>query len=642
MLAASHIYTYICEIITKPKHFYVHIMKKYLYAFVLPAIMLLSALQASADQYRIDIDNVDNVEFFIQLGEPAVTPVQADGLYTIDMGNEQYLRVITKPGVLFSQVIGDENGYITDYMERGAVTTMDDGRQYVDVNSYYPDVEIFRIRTASAGDARSASCTVNIDNPDRIRLTRNNEPVALTAGANTVKFDPEKEKTLVIEPVGKPLYRVSKGEEVFTADYRYTIPVADGDVIDIKAEFPDTDCPVSFNVVGYGSADFITGVDVDGRPELDWKRDGFSVKCGTELTLYGNLNEYEVVSFTVNGEAQMFTDKTPLFITEPTEIAIDVRKYASFIMTVIVDDPTHLQVYRGHVANNDPFELTAGENRVEITRNTPIISIVPADGYYINTLSLTGEEYEPYELQVSPVRLGSLVDDDVLTITTAAIVRDLKAMIYLENSSAAEGYFTAKRGDLSVIENLADGYNELMFYDRDNRFRFETGGPVQAHVYLNERLQEPEPGGFNYSPTLADGDILKLYFGEAPEAHTLTIDADANAAKVLTVIRDHIAEVDDYATVEALHNTHISLAAKDDSKLTVTLDGNPMTAGADGRFEFSATADHTVTVKGEESGIAEISADGGKSDAEIYDLRGVRVNRAVKGFYVVGGKKVIK
>lgn len=119
-------------------------MKKYFYAFVLPAIILLSALRTSAAQYRIDIDNVDNVEFFIQLDAPAVTPVPADGLYTIDMGDEQYLRVITKPGVLFSQVISDENGYTTDYMERGAVTTMDDGRQYVDVNSYYPDEEICR------------------------------------------------------------------------------------------------------------------------------------------------------------------------------------------------------------------------------------------------------------------------------------------------------------------------------------------------------------------------------------------------------------------------------------------------------------------------------------------------------------------
>lgn len=613
-------------------------MTKLLYALLLPALTLLTSLQASARQYRIDIDNADNVEFFIQLDKPAVTPVQADEYYTVEMGDELYLRVITKPGILFTQVVAVEDDYIRNL---GDFSTTDDGRQYIDLYTSYPEYEFFRIRTASAGDARSASCTVNIDNPDRVKLTRNNQSVNLTAGANTVRFDPATEKTLEIEPIGKPLYRVSKGQETFTTDYRYTIPVADGDIIDIQAEFPDIDCPVTFSIKGNGAADFIKGVDVDGRPELDWNKDGFTVKCGSELILYGNLNEYEVVSFTVNGQTQMFTDKTPLFITGPTEIIIDVRKYASFIMTVTIDDPSHLQVYRGHVANNDLLELTAGANRVEITRNTPIISIVPAEGYYINTLNLSGEEYEPYELQVVPVRLGSLVDDDVLTITTAAILRDLKAMIYLENSTAAQGYFTAKRGDLSIIENLADGYNELMFYNRDNRFIFETGGPVKAFVYLNERLQEAEPGGFNYCPTLADGDVYKIFFGSAPEFHNLTIDADENAAKVLTVVRDHIAEVDDYAFIEASHNTHISLAANDGSSLAVTLDGRALTANPDGRFEFTATADHNITVRSQESGITRITADD-DSAPEIYDLRGVRVNRAVKGLYIIKSKKVVK
>lgn len=485
-------------------------MKRFLH-FIFLCVLTVAGVQAT--EYRMTVDNVENVEF--DVNNTVVTPTTDGDYYKIDMGSERYLRVIAKQGILFKSVDIEDTYDNSTRSVLGAVDILNDGRYYIDLSSSFPEDEIFHIKTSAAGDARSASCTVNIDNPERAIVTRGGEKIELQAGSNTVKFNPETENEIEIEPVGKPLYRVSKGEEVFTTDYRYRILIADGDVVDIVAAYPDEDCFVTFHVEGYGAEDFITGVDVDGKPVFNWKDENFSVKCGSELAVYGNLNEYEVLSFMVNGETQMFTSKTTLLITESTSLSVSVQKYAVFAMIINIDSPEHIKVYRGHSNNNDEFTgLKTGDNVIEVTRNTPIVSLIPADGYYINTLSVNNDNYDVEDLQIIPVRIGQLTDNDVITVTTAKFLRDKKASIILSNLAAAEGYFAAKRADMSVIEGLHEGTNELLFDLRDNRFRFETGGPVEAHVFLNDVAMEPEPGGFNYCPTLADGDVLKIIFGE--------------------------------------------------------------------------------------------------------------------------------
>lgn len=619
-------------------------MTKLLKAFAFLVITALAPnLSSAATPFKVDVDNIDNVTFDI-MGK-IVDPVPDGDYYLIENNGERNLRIIANNGVLFT-LVTEEDTYDNSTDDKlSYVDVLADGRYYVDFSIGFPKDIIIHIGTSSAQDVRTDACTVSIDDPSRAIVSIKGTPVTLQAGDNTVKFDPVTENELTIEPVGKPLYRVSKGNEVFTTDYRYTVPVADGDVVNIQSAFPDVDCRVTFTLTGNGAADFIKAVDVDGRPEFGWNSDDFSVKCGTDLLIYGNLNEFEVLSFTVNGQQAVFTDRTPLFITENTDIAIEVRKYALFSMTINIDNPGNLHVYRGHVGNNDELTLNPGENTIEVTRNTPIISIVPVEGFYIYSLSLNSEIFEPADMQVSPIRIGQLTDNDVLTITTAEIVRDLTAMIYLENSEAADGFFKAKRGDQSLIENLTDGYNQIAFYDRDNSFRFETGGPVNAFVYLNDRAIEPEPGGYTYCPDLADGDVVKLFFGEEPAMHTVTITADNAASQLFTAMRDHIAEIDGLTPFRALHNTHVAIIPTEESDITVVVDGTPLAKTDKGMYEFSTVADHEVTVGDATGSISEISA-ADSAERIIYDLRGVRVNagrvnRLPAGIYISAGRKIL-
>lgn len=619
-------------------------MTKFFTSIIMVSVAVLAPVFAQAEEYRIDIDNIDNVSFDVE-GQ-TVSAVASDDMYIVDTGSNRNLRVIAKEGVLFTLVEEEDTYYNETNDITYKVDLLGDGRQYIDVASSFPEDIIFHIRTSGSSDARTSACTVVIDDPDRAIVSLKGAPVTLTAGTNEVKFNPSTESELTIEPVGKPLYSVMKGDEVITTDYRYTIEIADGDVVSITSAYPDTDCPITFTLSGNGVSDFIKGVDVDGRPVFNWTDNNFSVKCGTELTLYGNLNEYEVLSFTVNGHSEMFTDKTPLFITEPTEIAISVRKYASFVITLDIDSPENLHIYRGHVGNNDEYTLEAGKNEVEVTRNTPIISIVPTEGYYIHSINVSGDEWDVEDLQIAPIRIGSLTDNDEISITTGKIVRDLTAMVYMENSAAADGFFKALRADQSVIEGLADGYNKLPFYERDNDFRFETGGPAEAFVYVNDNAIEPAPGGYNYCPTLADGDVIKFYFGEAPARHSVTVNATESASALFSIVRDHITTVDEPSSFTALQNTHIAVVPADGASLKVTLDGSALTKNDEGNFEFSAVAHHEVSIENDsEDAISEIEA-AQTGNAPVYDLRGVRLNGSLTtlpaGIYISNGRKIIK
>lgn len=614
-------------------------MKKYFYLVL--ALLLLSPMVAMA-QLRVDIDNIDNVEFDLYDVTPSYT--YEDGKYVVDMAGETNLRVIAKKDVLFTEVTLVDEYFQEETSWSDYVDVLPDGRFYIDIRSSFPEDEWFRIRTAGSTDARSATCTVNVDDPSRVLLKRKGVEVELQKGANPIKFDPATENEIEIEPVGKPLYRVTKGDFEITTNYRYIIEVADGDEINIQANYPEFNCAVKFTVTGNGAADFITEMDVDGRPVFNWFAEDFKVKCGSEIKIKGNTNEYEVLSFTVNGQSQMFANPTTILVTEDTEMYFNVRKYASFQMTINVDDPTHVAAYRGHAANGDKFDLIAGANTVEVTRNTPIVSFVPAEGYYIATLSVNDDNYDVEDLQISPVRIGQLTDDDVITLTTDKIVRDKKAMVYVDNLAAADGFFKLKRADLSEVAGIHEGYNELAFYDRDNRFRFETGGPVEAHFYVNGVLEEPAPGGYNYTPSLADGDVVKIYFGDAPAKHNVRFNVDEELAPGVTIVADHTNQISHLEEHSMLHNSHVKITLPQNAKAVVTLDDTKLEPAAPGEYSFAAVGDHTVDIKGSTSGIASIETEGDVQT--IYNLQGIAVGSTFEklpaGVYIIGDKKVIK
>lgn len=620
-------------------------MKKIL--LLLLAVVSMALPQAAdAAVYNVDIDDVSRVD--LDIDGVAVANL-VNGVNAVEMGSSRYLRVMAKEGVVFTEVtlVDSYSNEEISWMNR---IDVEGGRQYVDLSSSFPEDESFRIRTSGASDVRTAACTVTVDDPSKVRLVRKNsdEPVGLKAGeAAVVKFDPANENELILTPEGdKPLYKVMRNDvEIISGGYSYVIPVADGDRIEIMANYPDVDCSLKFVFADENAVDFIKAIDIDDKPLFDFTADGLTAKLGAGLSIKGDTDNYEVTDFKVNGTPVAFFNPFRLLIEGDTEISIAVRKYSSFGMVVDVDDPSRVHVYQGYSYNGNEYPLNPGENIVEVLRVTPIISLVPADGCYIASVTIGSYAYSPEELQVAPVMIGSLTEGERLEITTGVINRDKTAVVYVEGLAQAEGFFKLMRADQSVVEGISEGYNSLAFYDGDNRFRLEAGAPVASYVYVNDEAFEPEfPESPNYRPTLADGDVLKVFYGEAPSVHTLTLEIPEEAEGSFRLVRDRIADISDArGSVSALRNTEIALepVGGENAALSVSLDGNALAPGADGRYVFSVTADHRLAVAKKSSGIDGVC--GEAAEAVYYNLQGMRLERPEAGAAVIrvqGGKAV--
>lgn len=609
-------------------------MRKFLLFFI--AALTLTALSplASAQVYRVDIDNVDNVSAYIDLNSDPVA--LQPGLNEIEMNGERYLRIIANPGVLFTDLTILDSYDNSERSIADLLQALPDGRNYLDFHSSFPEDETLRVRTKAADDARTASFTINIDDPAKADLQLKDVSIPLKAGSNVVKFEPASESVYEIVPLDYySIYSLThNGQPVDRGDgYRYQVKVADGDVIDVVTTYPDVDCAVKFSLSGDDADDFIREVDVNGRPATDWQAAGFTVKCGSVLTLRGRTDEYEVMLFTVNGAVETFSAEVSLFIAEDTEIKIEVRKYASYKITLNVDDPARVTAYRGYINDGETYELRAGANTIEILRKNPFFTLRPADGCYIKTMTVTGQDdYAPDELTKPSVQVP-VTDNDVVTVVTAEIVRDRKAMVYVHQSAAAGEDFIVKRADTSTV-TLADGYNELPFYERDNSFVITKALEASTAVYQNEEPVELDFAGYYFYVDLNDGDVLKLFYDYTPSVHKLTIESDGDLTDV-DVVMDHLRHLG-IGQFKALEFSHVAIAPKEGASVSVEVNGQPLAAQTDGTYALTVDADKTVKITHNESSLTELTAD---KDVRAYDLLG---RPASKGLLILPGKKIVK
>lgn len=609
-------------------------MKKILLFFI--AVLTLSVFSpaASAAVYRVDIDDVSNVTAVINLDDDPLT--LQNGLNEIDMGDQQWLRIIANEGVLFTDLTVIDSYDNSERSVAGGIQSLPDGRMYFDFRSSFPEDETLRVRTQAAADARTASFTLNIDNPAKADLQLKDVSIPLTQGSNVIKFEPASESVYEIVPLDYySIYSLThNGQPVDRGEgYRYQIKVADDDVIDVVTTYPDVDCAISFSLSGDDADDFIREVDVNGRPATDWNKPGFSVKCGSVLTLRGRTDEYEVMSFTVNGAPETFSAEVSLFIAKDTELKINVRKYASYKITLNIDDPDRVTAYRGYINDGEAYELQAGVNTVEILRKNPFFTLKPAEGCYIKTLTVTGQEdFTPDELTKSSVQVP-VVDDDVVTVVTAEIVRDQKAMVYVHNSKSAGEDFCVKRADNSVV-SLTDGYNELPFYDRDNTFVITKALEAPTAVYQNEEPVELDFAGYNFYVDLWHGDVLKIFYDYAPKTYQLTIESDADLADV-DVVMDHLRPVG-LGDVKALEFSHVAITPKEGVSIGVEVNGQPLDADTDGSYVLTVDSNKTVRITHDESSLAELTA---SKRVRAYDLLG---RPASKGLLIISGQKIVK
>lgn len=615
-------------------------MKKF-YLFLIMLLSVIAPQAADAFSITLNVDDASRINVFLN-GPKDV--VNGDNVFEVNDGD--YLSVTTQNNAgLVSVFNGDKAVKLDSYSSFRLKLT----------ESEYAGAK-FIVKTATLDEMRTASCKVTVDDPSKVtlRLSRTFTTVQLKSGENEVKFIPGTESTFTISPqsYNTPLYKVTRNSVAAEAEWgSYTLKnVAEGDVIDIQANYPDIDCAVKFNVNAEGVG-FIKSVTVNGNEVTNYLDDNFTVKCGSTISITRNSEDYKLESFKVNGEdktSDFYDESYDFFVTDAATFDITAKKYATFKATVDIDDVSHATVYKGYSYYDDAFDMKNGKNEIEVSEKQPLISLVAKDGYYFTSVNDGTTEYT--DNNVSKIEL-SVVDGMVLKVVTAAIVRDKKALVYVDNKKATNSLVFSRSDRETIV--IGTGYNELEFYKGDSPFSVTVSASTKK-VYKNDVAVDPlYSGGSYFSFSLEDGDVVKMFFTKTPA--TVKADITANGgAENLSVVKDRIQPVADFsAGISCLEDTELAFAAKEGYSIkALTVDGTAATAEADGTYKVVVKADANIVVDLQTaSGISSVTNADASRTANVYNANGVLVlknatpeqtAKLAKGLYIINGKKVVR
>lgn len=618
-------------------------MKKF-YFFIFTALLMLVSVPANALDVILDIDNPDNIQVSVNYGAPLDNLVAGDN--TVSADEYQSVSITAKPDALITKIVKSMEG-------------ADDTEEYVsNMTSYslymssYTAGAKYTITTAKADEVRDGSCRIYVDDPSKVRVQRSGTytDITLAEGWNDVKYMTEKELPLTIGAVSYDarLYQVKLNDEVVEPQgSSWRISPATGDKIEIFANFPDIDVPVKFSYTTEEAKGFITSVTVDGTPVDNYNDDNFTVKAGSTLAVYGNTTDYSLSYFKVNGNSTYFYGSYSMIVTEETNIEVDAHKYGTVKATIDIDNPDNVIVYKGYSYNNNVITgLVSGENPIELSETSTMIQIKAASGCFISSVTAGGS---PVSADYDGAYNVTVTEGMSIIVTSGAIERNSKAVVYIDDRSAATQYFNFMRSDRAAVD-IATGYNDIAFYEGDNPFGLSWYGAPCANVYLNNESVAPMyENSTTYELRLNDGDVVKIFLASDPDIYNATINAGENldAGKV-SVTFDRINNVTDWAkTHSVLPGTEISIKPVDDYKISVKADDTEIAPDASGAYVVKVNKDSTIAVNSTSAGIDGIVTDAA-GECEVYNLQGIRVSkdndltRLPAGIYIVNGKKVVK
>lgn len=564
-----------------------------------------------------------------------------DNVLDVKTGDRLYFSANT--GFVLKQV---NNGTSDEYISSltSCIVNLDESKH---------DGAKWVVTTATLDEVRTAVCKVTVDDASKVTLGTSGtySKLNLENGVNNVKFVPGIESPLVVsaKDSNTSLYSVTKNGTSVSASYgSYRIDVVDGDEINIEANYPNIDYAVKFNLSEKADG-FITEVLVNNVPVTNYLDDNFTVKAGSKVTIKGNTNDYKLESFKVNGSDIDFYGSYEFMVTAASTVNIVAHKYGNMTAQVNIDDASHVTVYKGYSYYGNKADVKTGLNNVEIPESAPILCIAANDGFRLVSVTDGTTEFTDRD-GFSEVNVKA-VDGMNLTVTTAALVRDKKAVVYVEDAEAPS-MMRFMRKDYTQ-QKLATGYNTVEFYDGDNPFETSVYGTTSLNVYKNDELVTPSyAGAKSYSLTLADNDVVKLFFTKTPAMVEATINVDGDAEK-LNVTKDRIVSVTNFASaLSCLEGTEVAFSTADGYAIkAIDMNGTAVTAETDGSYKVVVNSNSTINVKvAVASGIGSVTTSSQKG-ADVYTVAGVlvlknatpsQINALAKGLYIINGKTVVR
>lgn len=506
--------------------------------------------------------------------------------------------------------------------------------------------QVYTVTTKNLDEARTASCTVNVDDPSLVNaiLSGTYSQITFTEGTNTLKFDPETETTLMLSSANyqKPIYKVTLDDTNVPSEYgSFNVPLTQGCKIDITAIIPAVPVTVTFTYSDEGLG-ALSSVAVEGQTVADFNGTSLSMTAGQSLALNSNPL-YSITDFKVNDESKYWSGGYPYNIdcvTTDTQIYIEAHPLKTINATVNVSNPEQILVYRGYSYAPDYITLTGASTAIAMPENNSTLSWKAANGCYIESVKVNGADYTSQSVTVTE---GMVID-----IVTKAIVMDKTTAVWIDDRSKANYSFSFETNTREQLgESFTSGYNIVDFYSAYTPFRLSFyGEPLVNKVYVNDELQAPAfQGGTSYELNLADKDIVKIFLAEEPVSCTVnfTVEDDVDPQ----VVRDVIRDVTDLAQpLSCFAGTQIDIN-KATQAFDVKVNSQALTPLVDtGNYRFNVTEPQTDVVisKKNTTGIGSIDAEGSVS-APVYNLQGVKVSDTLQGLpagiYITAGKKVM-
>lgn len=601
--------------------------------------MVVALVPMQAFDVTVNVDDASKLTLY--LGSSAQSLSNGDNVLDVKTGDRLYFSANT--GFVLKQV---KNGTSDEYISSltSCIVNLDESKH---------DGAKWVVTTATLDEVRTAVCKVTVDDASKVTLGTSGtySKLNLENGVNNVKFVPGIESPLVVsaKDSNTSLYSVTKNGTSVSASYgSYRIDVVDGDEINIEANYPNIDYAVKFNLSEKADG-FITEVLVNNVAVTNYLDDNFSVKAGSKVTIKGNTNDYKLESFKVNGSDIDFYGSYEFMVTAASTVNIVAHKYGNMTAHVNIDDASHVTVYKGYSYYGNKADVKTGLNDVEIPESAPILCIAANDGFRLVSVTDGTTEYTDRD-GFSEVNVKA-VDGMNLTVTTAALVRDKKAVVYVEDADAPS-MMRFMRKDYTQ-QKLATGYNTVEFYDGDNPFETSVYGTTSLNVYKNDELVTPSyAGAKSYSLTLADNDVVKLFFTKTPAQVEATINVDGDAEK-LNVTKDRIVSVTNFAgALSCLEGTEVAFSTADGYAIkAIDMNGTAVTAETDGSYKVVVNSNSTINVKvAVASGIGSVTTSAQKG-ADVYTIAGVlvlknatpsQINALAKGLYIINGKTVVR
>ena len=621
-------------------------MRKFYYLFLTMLLgmvgMTANAQETKSMKVIFNVDNPDNVTINVDGENKKLTA-----------GNNEI--TLNAPSGYYSSVYvnATDGNFIKEVMKDGANQVYN---QYNTSWTFYPSDadadKTISIKTIAGKDARTASCTVNVDDASKVRVQRNGtySTVELQNGENTVYYIPGYETMLTIDAAtyGTTLYKVTLNDVDLAYSYGYSANLSadGGDKIDIKANFPDgLTYNVKFTYVdALNAKGVVTGVTVNGTAIEDYDNaEGFDVPAGQSVVVsFDNVN-YKIDAVKLNDNPVYVYSSYSFTPTADTEINIDAHKYGTVKATLNIDNKDNVTVYKGYSYQNDIITVNDGDNEIELSENNAVITIKANSGCFITSVTY-GETVlsNQSEYTINPVTEGMEI-----SVISGAIVRDKSFTLNIDEISAAQYGFNLTRTDRTNVENLATGENKVAFAENETHYQLAAYGSSVFGVFKKGVMINPNyQGGTSIEFDVADGDVFDAYVKELPKTFNVNFELAEGiySYQFNEVSASYVGASNQWLNMgyTAIEGTSFEITIIPASGLDIVVKVGETTYNADGSGAFVVPVSGAATISIEDgtgTGINSINAE--NADNAIYTLQGVKVNGKAKGLLIKNGKKVV-